>query len=58
MFVTLQLTILERIPSKGKCCYRFSKKAKLIFMAEMMIGRALMRLPLYKAEHAGFKSTL
>lgn len=34
------------------------KKDKLIFMAEMMIGRALMRLLLYKAEHAGFKSTL
>lgn len=61
MFVTLQLTVLEILPSKGKCRYQSFKQVKLVFMAEMylaVIGTALMRLLWYKAEHAGFKKVL
>lgn len=61
MYVILQLTILERKPSKGKCYYEFSKQAKLVSMAKMnlvMIGTAMMKLLQCKVEHAGFKRLL
>lgn len=60
MIFTLQLTFLERIPSKGKCCFHFSKEVKLVFMAEMylaMIATAPMKVLLYKDRECWFQKS-